>query len=163
MRVTVRVFIVIVSTLGILSGCAGVIIKETSQANRDASQAYDGFWKVSITPGPSLQYVQNWNMTCNMASHNFTIRVDDGKIISYRKNAKTLGYISEKGTFRVYPDSDFSSSRSPTASLNMSRTGDRLVFEGVLGETEGTGRWILGRKALGLQGCTSKVTFTKSH
>ena len=102
-------------------------------------------------------------MTCDMSAHNFTIRVDDGKIISYRKNARTIGYISEKGTFRVYPESNFSSTRPATASLNMSRTGDRLVFEGVLGENKGTGRWILGRKALGFQGCTSKVTFTKSH
>jgi len=144
-------------------GCASAMIKETSQGDRDASQAYDGFWKVSITPGAKLQYIQNWNMTCNMSSHNFTIRVDDGKVISYRKGARTLGYISKTGTFRVYPDSDFSSRRSPTASLNMSRTGDKLVFEGILEETEGTGRWILGRAALGLQGCTSKVSFTKSH
>jgi len=145
----------------LLQACGSTAVKDS---NRDSTGKYDGRWSLNVKKMPGLQYVQNWNVSCEAKAYSMDMAVRDGQVyLKVRSDSDELQTtnIDSSGNFMfVIPLRN-----RATASVNSTSAivaGDRrLIIKGDLGKSTPTGNLTLGIKQFGWQGCRTALGFEK--
>ena len=142
-----------------ISGCAGTVFRPVSEADRDTSGKYNGWWNAKTVETASTQRFGNWRSNCSDPGMDFAFEVADSQININSNDVTRSAYVDNDGRFRItFPTGQKTRASESSAQLLSSDTA--LVLEGVLGDEPPVGRYTIEIVQLGT-GCKSTVAFTK--
>ena len=148
------------SSFLLLQACASAVV---SDANRDTIGLYDGIWKATVLKPAALQYIGNWNVTCDAAEFDFRMRIDSGKVYigTPGTNSTTSTNISKKGNFLFDIPLQEQATTSAQSSSTLADARRKIIFRGNLAKKKPTGSYTVGIADLGWQGCFTRVVFSQ--
>jgi len=144
----------------LLQGCASAVV---SDSDRDTTGRYDGNWQATVLKGARVQYVENWQLSCDAREFDINIVVKDGvvNVLSPDGDQALKTNVNADGRFSLelpLESQARSSARSATTLANGTR---KLFLRGNLASDSPRGRFKIGIKQFAWQGCTSKVVYEK--
>lgn len=148
--------------LAIAAGCANMVRKQVTEADRDKSGQYDSSWEVWVQDAPLKQHIDQWVFTCKDMKRELGMIVRNGTA-SMRINGQTHeSYVDKEGKFRLeIPLS--SKTREKTGSSSSVTAGDNtLVIQGILAGAKPSGFYTAGVAQFGNNGCTARVMFVRN-
>jgi len=143
-----------------LQACGSAPVKDS---DRDQSGAFDGKWQMSVDKFAGLQYIENWNFTCNNPAFSNDLIVASGKVIlkPWRNSNKSYTTnVDGKGRFVFELPLKSKATASGASATTIANGTRKLIVSGNLRKSSGS--YMFGIKQFGWQGCRSKVKFIKS-
>ena len=139
-------------------GCAGMVSKQVSDAQRDQSGKYDGIWHGKISGGGSIQYIGKQGLRCSKQDATVHFAVKDGKLrvvagMSTRGGDTNVG-IDGKFRLEIPTDQKYSG-----GGFNVQKPGVTLIVQGNLAENVKKGLYVVGMGQLNNEGCSYRVGF----
>ena len=142
-----------------ISGCAGTVLRPVSEADRDTTGKYNGWWNAKTVDTVSSQRFGNWRSNCSDPGLDFSFQVADSQINMNSNDVTRSAYIDKDGRFRItFPTGQ--KTRESASSTRLLSSDTVLVLEGVLGDEPPVGRYTIEIVQLG-NGCKSTVAYTK--
>jgi len=147
----------------LLGACAHVSV---SDSGRTSDTAYNGNWEVDISGTVYRQTLSGWDLRCSEIKATLVARVEDGKISGYLKRNENLSFetnLNDRGRFYVaIPKKEKSYVASPGSDTTLP-SDEFHVFRGRLspGSQSGSGRYVSARNNMGMEGCSTPITFKR--
>jgi len=161
MKLFTRFFsIAAICTALTLQACGSAPVKDS---DRDTSGAFDGKWLMSVDKFAGLQYIENWNFTCDNPAFANDMIIKGGKVIikPWRNSGRSYTTnIDSKGRFKFELPLNSKASSSGASATTIANGNTKLIVSGNLRKSSGS--YMFGIQQFGWQGCRSKVNFTKT-
>jgi len=146
-----------------LTACASPVVKES---DRDITGLYDGEWIMKVAKGANVQYIENWNFSCDLPAYISDLEVRDG-IVSVRplenSDRRFETYINDHGRFSLELNLDGGAESTSASATTLADGRSRLIIRGDLGKSRASGRLIFGIKQFGWQGCQTTIAYSRKE
>lgn len=150
-------------TLPLIAACAHASV---SDRNRTDNTAFDGYWEGDVSGTKKVQKIPGWDLTCGPVQLTLVGRVDQGKISGYIRQNENITYetnVNDAGRFyAAIPKKNKSYVPSPGSDATIP-SEEFHVFRGQLDPATqtGSGRYVLARRNMLMEGCQTPIAFKK--
>jgi len=160
-NITSATLYLLLAILLFVAGCASTVFRPTEFTDRDLSGKFDGPWRVIVSKGAGIQYIENWEFTCADMSQEFDFTVKESTIVLSSEKSEAIAYVSRPGKFKISLPLTSKSKSSGNSDSSLSRAENTLILRGRLSDENGKGLFTIGVAEFANAGCTSSVKFER--